>query len=183
MLVINVPPFEVWDESSSRFISSGKETKLVLEHSLVSISKWEQKWKRAYLSEKKMTPEEVLDYIKCMTISQNIDDAVYVGLSPENIRDIKEYIEDPMSATVIDGGLTAQQTYRKEVITSEYIYYLMLANNVPVEFQKWHLNRLLTLLRVCAVKNAPPKKMGKRETMANYAALNKARRAAHHTKG
>lgn len=183
MLTINVPAFEAWDEEHERFIKTSKDTKLVLEHSLVSISKWEQHWKRAYLSEKPMSSTEILDYIKCMTISQNVDDAVYAGLTSDNIMKIKSYIEDPMSATTFSSGLTAQQSAKKEVITSEVIYYMMTVNNIPVEFQKWHLNRLLTLLKVCAVKNSPPKKMSKSDLTKNYAAINRANRAKFHTKG
>ena len=183
MLTINVPAFEAWDEENECFVKSNKETKLVLEHSLVSISKWEQHWKRAYLSEKPMSSVEILDYIKCMTISQNVNDAVYAGLTSENIIDIKNYIEDPMSATVFTSGMTAQQSAKKEVITSEVIYYMMTANNIPVEFQKWHLNRLLTLLKVCAVKNTPPKKLSKSELTRNYSAINKANRAKFHSRG
>lgn len=184
MLKIVVPANkDLWDEANNKFLSLKKEVSLTLEHSLVSVAKWESKWKRPYLSNEKMTNEQVIDYIRCMTISQNIDDLVYYCLSEQNLKDIEEYINDPMTATTFSNRMTAQQTAKNEVMTAELIYFYMLANNVPVEFQKWHLNKLLTLLKVCAIKNTPPKKMSRRETMANYAAINKANRAKFHTKG
>lgn len=182
-LKITVQPKELWDEEKEQFISLEKATDLVLEHSLVSISKWEAKWKKPYLTNDKKSTEEILDYIRCMTITQNVDPNVYYALSADNLEAIREYIEDDMTATTFSDGATAQKTYKREVITSEVIYYIMTANNIPVEFQKWHLNRLLVLLKVCGIKNAPPKKMSKRDTVSHYAALNKARRAKHNSRG
>ncbi|MBP5593889.1 MAG: hypothetical protein J6Y02_00810 [Pseudobutyrivibrio sp.] len=182
---IIIEPFELYDEGKEQFIRVDKRTEIVLCHSLVSVAKWEAKWKRPYLSNEPMTVDMTLDYIKCMTISQNVDPKVYYGLTPANIEEIKQYIEDPMTATTFNGNPneTASRSYSREKITSELIYYLMTANNIPVEFQKWHLNRLLTLLKVCAIKSAPPKKMSKKDMVSNYAALNAARRAKYHTKG
>ena len=183
MLILEIQPFEYYDEKNQEFVEVKKATKLVLEHSLVSISKWEMKYKKAYLSDRPMNEEEVLYYIKCMTISQNIDDSVYLGLSKDDIIKIKNYIEDDMTAVKFPDGISGQRQARRETYTSELIYYLMTANNIPVEFQKWHLNRLLTLLKVCAVKNTPPKRRSKSQLTKDYAAINRANRAKFHTKG
>lgn len=183
-LTILIPANEdAWDEARQKFVSI-KETKLVLEHSLVSLSKWESKWKVPFLADnRKMTNEELIDYIRCMTINaNNVDPNVYRFLTNNDIKRINDYINDPMTATTFTNR-DPQQNSKKEVLTSEVIYYLMTANNIPVEFQKWHLNRLLTLLKVCAIKNAPPKNMSKRDTISNYAAMNAARKAKYHTKG
>lgn len=180
---IVIQPKELWDEIEERFISIDKPITIVLEHSLVSISKWEAKWKKPYLTPNKKTDEELLDYIKCMTITQNVDDRVFHLLSDENIKEISSYIEDDMTATTFPDNKTAQQTYRREVITSEVVYYMMVANNLPVEFQKWHLNRLLTLLKVCSIKNTPPQKLNKRDLVSKYASMNAANKARFHTKG
>jgi hypothetical protein len=154
---------------------------LQLEHSLVSLSKWESKWNKPFLSKDFKTHEETLDYIKCMTINQNIDPDVYNGLTSEHITMINNYIESPMTATTFSDS--KQNKSNREIITSELIYYWMIALNIPFECQKWHLNRLLTLIRVCNIKNAPPKKMSKRATASQYAALNAARRKQMNTKG
>lgn len=187
-LKIHLPAFDdLWDERTQRFIST-KEADIVLEHSLVSISKWEQKWKRAFLSNKPMTDEQVLDYIeRCMVISSyNPDPNVYKTLPafPEAMKQINDYMNDPMTASHFhDNNLTAQQHYKNRVITTEEIYYIMASNNIPIEFQKWHLNRLLALLKVFEVKNAPPKKRSKGDMIRDYAAINRANRAKFNTKG
>lgn len=180
---ITIQPKELWDEINERFVSIDKPITITIEHSLVSVSKWEAKWKKPYLTESNKTNEELLDYIKCMTITQNVDDKVFYLLSDENIKEITKYIEDDMTAITFPDNKTAQQTYRKEIITSEIIYYMMAAQSIPVEFQKWHLNRLLALLKVFSIKNTPPKKMSKRDLMSKYASINAANRARFHTKG
>lgn len=171
---------ESWDEEKQEFIPP-KESSLVLEHSLVSLSKWESKWCKVFLSKNEKTEEEVLDYIKCMTITQNVDPDIYNHLSQDNVDKIKEYIDSPQTATVFSqerGG-----SGNREVVTSELIYYWMIALNIPFECQKWHLNRLLTLVRVCNIKNSPPKKRSKKEIMSRNAALNAARRKQLNSKG
>ena len=158
-----------------------KEQTLQLEHSLVSLSKWESKWKKAFLSGKDKSYEETLDYIKCMTITKNVNPSVYSRLSSKNLEQINSYISDPMTATYFPKDETKENS--REVVTSELIYYWMIAMNVPPEYQKWHLNRLLSLIRVCEIKNAPPKKMGRKELMSRNAALNAARRKRLNTRG
>lgn len=180
MLQIKVPASELWDEKSNVFTNT-KETVLVLEHSLISISKWEAKWHKAFLGKEEKTTEEVIDYIKCMTLTQNVDDNVYNALTNENIESINNYINDPHTATVIYEDPNGPKN--KETITSELIYYWMVTLNIPFECQKWQLNRLLTLIRVCNIKNKPPKKMTERQIMSRNAALNAARRKRLNTKG
>lgn len=180
MLQIIVPETEQWDELNQEFIST-KEQVLCLEHSLVSLSKWESKWHKPFLDKKEKTPEEVLDYIRCMTISQNIDPNVYRLLSKKNIEEINKYIQDSMTATWFQEK--DQNKMNSEVITSELIYYWMVSLQIPFECQKWHLNRLLTLIKVCDVKSQKPKKYSKNETMSKNAALNAARKKKFGTSG
>ena len=181
MLEITIPAREFWDEKKEVFVNS-KETTLKLEHSLVSLSKWESKWHKPYFGKQEKTPEETLDYIKMMTLTQNVNPEVYDWLSSEQIDQIAKYIEDPMTATWFSNNDTSPNK-KNETVTAEILYYWMIACQIPFECQKWHLNRLITLIRVCNVKNQPDKKMSKREVAKQQAAINAARRKAHHSKG
>lgn len=180
MLHITVPATDLWDESTNSFIST-KEQVLNLEHSLVSLSKWESKWNKPFLGKEEKTSDEILHYVKCMTLNQNVDPNVYLALTQQNLKEIVDYIKAPMSATWF--GEDKSKGHSKETITAELIYYWMITLNIPVEFQKWHLNRLLTLIRVCNIKNEPPKKMSKRALMSRNTSLNQARRQAMNSKG
>ena len=180
MLQITVPATEMYDESRNEFVYT-KEQTLQLEHSLVSLSKWESKWCKSFINSKNLSDEETIDYIKCMTLNKDVDPAVYTRLTLVNMTQIKQYIEAPMTATYFADDKKKGQS--RETVTSELIYYWMIALNIPFECQKWHLNRLLTLIRVCNVKNQPPKKMSKRDIMSRNAALNAARRKQYNTKG
>ena len=180
MLRITIPAIEQWDERKQEFVNT-KEQTLQLEHSLVSLSKWESKWCKAFLSNNNKTHEETLDYIKCMTLTQNVNPEVYNYLTNENIIQVNKYIEAPMTATFFSEDKSGKSN--REVVTAELIYYWMIALNIPFECQKWHLNRLLTLIKVCNVKNQPPKKRSKRDIMSRNAALNTARRKQLNTKG
>lgn len=178
MLHIKIEPRELFDDNKQEFIQvEGQD--LMLEHSLVSISKWESKWHKPFLSSEK-TDEELLDYIKCMSVN-DIDDNSYIGLSDKDINKINDYISNPMSATTFFEEST--NTTKKEIITSELIYFWMVSFKIPIECQDWHLNRLLTLIRICSIKNTPPKKMSKNEIMSRNANLNAMRRKQLHTKG
>ena len=181
MLQITVPATELWDEKIEKFIDVKSHT-LQLEHSLVSLSKWESKWHKAFLKKgKKKTYEETIDYVKCMTLTQNVDPNVYRCLTADNIDQINAYIENPMTATVISDDDSGKKN--NEVVTSELIYYWMISLNIPFECQKWHLARLITLIRVCSIKNAPPKKMSMRERLSRNAALNEARKKKLNSRG
>ena len=179
MLKITVPGREMFNEETNEFFTTDSYT-IQLEHSLVSLSKWESKWNKPFLGKQAKTVAETMDYIKCMTITQNVPDDVYERMSNENIETIKAYIDAPMTATTFP---YTPDKKSNETITSELIYYWMIALTIPMECQKWHLNRLLTLIRVCNVKNTPPKKMSRSEIMRRNSALNAARRKAMNSKG
>lgn len=179
MLQITVPAAKaLWDENNEEFISID-ETPLSLEHSLLSISKWESKWNKPFLHTKEKTNEEIIDYIKCMTLTKNVDPNVYVCLTAENIQEIVNYINAPMTATTVKNNGRPN----REIVTSELIYYWMISLNIPVEFERWHINRLITLIRVCSIKTQPAKKMSRSEVMQRNAALNAARRKQTNSKG
>lgn len=179
MLTITIPAMELFNDITQEFIETKAQT-IQLEHSLVSISKWESKWNKPFLANNDKSIAETLDYICCMTITQNVNPDVYRRLSRSNIEDINNYIDAPMTATTFSDNKSGRS---REIVTSELIYYWMISLNIPMECQRWHLNRLLTLIRVCNVKNAPPKKMSRRETMNRNAALNAARRKQLNSKG
>lgn len=181
MLQITVPISpEGWDAEKEEFIAP--QTKVLqLEHSLVSLSKWESKWHKPFLAKNNKTLEETIDYIKCMTITQNVNPNVYEHLTKQNMDMIGKYIDDSMTATFF----TEEKMRRtnSEIITSELIYYWMIALNIPFECQKWHLNRLLTLIKVCNIKNQPPRKMSTRDRLSRNVALNEARRKKFNSNG
>lgn len=179
MLEIVLPEVEYWDERKQEFMYL-KEQKLQLEHSLVSLRKWESKWCKPFLGKGEKTPEETLDYIKCMTITQNVKPETYDRLTKKHIDQIVEYIGAPMTATTFS---KLNERPSREVITAELIYYWMIALNINWECQKWHLNQLLTLVRVCNIKNEPPKKRSKRDIINQYSDINKARRQQLNSKG
>jgi hypothetical protein len=181
MLRITIPGTELWDEGKEEFVYTKDQT-LQLEHSLVSLLKWESKWHKAFLTKREKTYEEVLDYIKCMTLTQNVKPEVYQALTKENIDEVLAYIEDPMTATHFSTPQSSG-TINGEQTTAELLYYYMIESGVPFECQKWHLNRLITLIRVCSVKRTPPKKMGTSERLSMQARLNAERKQKLNTKG
>ena len=180
MLEITIPETEGWDENAECFVSY-KEQTLQLEHSLVSISKWESKWCKSFFAKDGKTTEETLDYIKCMTITPHVDPNVYQRITKSNVEEINKYIEAPMTATTFSKDSNSRPN--RERITSELIYYWMIALNIPFECQKWHINRLLTLIRVCNIKNQPPKKMSRQAIMRRNASLHAARRSQLNSRG
>ena len=180
MLRLMIPSTELWDRNKREFITT-KEQALHLEHSLVSLSKWESKWCKPFLTKDKKSVEETIDYIRCMTLTQNVDPHVYNAITNEHIEQVNKYIEAPMTATWFAEEKNSKPN--KEQITSELIYYWMIALNIPFECQKWHLNRLLTLVRVCNVKNQPPKKMSKKDLISRNSKLNAERRKLLNTRG
>lgn len=181
MLIITIPGREEFNEATNEFTYEKSQT-LCLEHSLVSLSKWESKWHKPFISKEQKTTEETIDYIRCMTITQNVNPNIYGLLTTENINDVKAYVEDSMTATWFTEDKPAGGS-KSEQITSELIYYWMIALQIPFECQKWHLNRLLTLIRVCNIKNAPAKKYSKSEILSKNAALNAARKKKLGTSG
>lgn len=179
MLQITVPSHEMYDEEKNEFFMT-KEVSLRLEHSLVSISKWETKWQKPFLDRKPKTKEESIDYIRCMTLNQNVDPEVYYGIDSGLMNQINDYIESDRTATWF------RETKKKpstQVITSELVYYWMTAYNIPWEAQKWHFSRLITLIKICNIKNQPPKKMSKSAILRQNTSINEARLKALNTKG
>lgn len=190
MLELKIKAKEAWDEVNERFITI-KPITICLEHSLVSLSKWESKYRKPYLSStEEKSREEILYYIKCMTITQNVDPNVYELLDNNDLKLINDYITDSMTATWFNDRRptgAAPSKPNKEIITSELIYYWMVSYNIPMECQKWHLNRLLTLIRICNVKeaqqNGKSNKMSKRDILSQNKALNAARRQKLNSNG
>lgn len=176
---ISIPETRLWDPVKEEFLYV-KSQKLLLEHSLLSISKWEAKWKKPYLSSEK-TPIEVVDYIRCMTLTKNVDPNVYYAIPTSELEKLQNYITDPMTATTFSNR--EQKRPSREVITAEILYWQMAQLNIDLEWEKRHLNRLITLIQVCAIKSQPPKKMSKSEIARQNKALNAARRRQHHTRG
>lgn len=137
MLELVVPKSEQYDDDSGCFITT-KEQTLRLEHSLVSLSKWEAKWHKPYLSTKSKTVEEQIDYVRCMTLTQNVDPNVYTAITPQLLAVVKDYIEDSMTATTFSKEQRGRRG--REIVTAEIIYYWMISHQIPFECQKWHLN-------------------------------------------
>ena len=182
MIRILLPEKELYDEVNNKFVYLPSR-ELILEHSLVSISKWESKWHKSFLNTDDKSFDEVMDYIKCMCVEELEDENDLYRLSEENVSDINAYIQDSMTATTFSDFSDNKNTKSREIITSEIIYYWMIANNIPFECQYWHLNKLLTLIKVCSIKNSPEKKMSTSEIISRNKALNAARRKKMNSKG
>lgn len=186
MLQIVIPGIECYDEIKNEFVMTDS-VKISMEHSLLSLSKWESKWHKPFLDGKDKSYEETIDYYRCMTLTKNVDFDVYYNISSELGKQINDYIADPMTATWFSKKAvpSIHQTSRSDgsVVTSEVIYYYMINLGIPFECQKWHLNRLTTLIRVVSEKNAPKKKMSNQEILTQQAELNSKRRAELNSKG
>lgn len=180
MLTITIPGVEVYNEETNEF-STTKEYTLALEHSLVSLSKWESSWEKPFLTKTKKTYAESIDYIKCMTLTQNVPVAAYLAITNEIMAEVDKYVDAPMTATTF--SKTQAKSVSREIVTAEIIYYWMIALNIPFECQKWHLNRLLTLVTVCNLKNQTPKKMSKRDLLRRNSSLNEMRKQQLNTRG
>lgn len=189
MLEIDVTATEAWDDDRQEFIliPGGH---LCLEHSLISLSKWESKHEKPFLvDDPPKTAEELLDYIRCMTVNKGVKDETYLGLTQTDYDAINKYISAPMTATTFNDARKPKgkaQTYgrrKQHIVTSEELYYDMIAFQIPFECEKWHINRLLTLIRICSIKSNPDKKMKGKDLAKHNRSLNAARRAQHHTKG
>ena len=174
MLELSIKGREMFDEDTFEF-KQFKDTTLKLEHSLVSVSKWEEEYKKPFLTEQSKTREETLFYIKCMTINNNVDKEIYSLITDEDILKVNDYIAEQRTATWFN-EIRNEHNISGEQITSELIYYWMLVYKIPQEYQKWHLSRLMTLIKICNIKNSPSKKMSENETLQMYKELNKQRR-------
>lgn len=183
MLTINIKDGDMFNEITSEFIPI-KGCLLHLEHSLISLSKWESKHHEPFLQkleQGKLSLDDTIDYIKCMTLNNNVDENIYNFINREHISKINAYISDPMTATTVNNRNKSHGN--KEILTSEVIYFYMIELGIPVELEKWHLNRLMMLIQVCNAKNGTGKKMSKKDIISQNAALNEARRKKFNTKG
>lgn len=180
MLKIIVPGTEFYNEETETFESVG-DFELKLEHSLISLSKWESKHQTPFLTQQSKTTAEIFSYIESMIINKNYPDGLFNRLSRENIAEINRYIESKESATTF--GSMPERRGRGEVITAELIYYWMVAFQIPFECERWHLNRLFALIRICNIKNTKPKKMTRNEIAQRNRELNDRRRAELGTRG
>ena len=183
MLELVIRAKEVYDEELEEFINV-PERKIRLEHSLVSISKWESKWKKPFLKPNyNFTKEEFIDYVKCMTITQNVPSDAYEWMNNDELKIVMDYINDDHTATTFRNIGERQNKRTRQTVTSELIYYWMTAYNIPMECQCWHLGRLLTLVRICNIKNSSPKKMSQREILEQNRRLNEERKKQLKTRG
>jgi hypothetical protein len=181
MLNIKVALTEGFDESTQEFVVA-EGFDLQLEHSLASLSKWESREEKPFLGKDTKTPEEVYRYIEDMTLTPNVPEKFYTKLSKQNLEDIDRYINAAMTATTFRE--LGPQRPSRELVTAEIMFYWMVSLNIPFECQYWHLNRLITLVRVCNEKNKPKKNQKfDRSAAANRAEMNRRRRAEHGTHG
>ena len=182
MLKITVPATELWDDVNSEFVYT-QEQELVIEHSLASVSKWEAVHQKPFISNDPKTEEELIDYIRCMTMNDVRDGNVYIAIGKYRhiMKQIREYMEAPMTATWFSKKENRKQS--RDIITSEVIYYWMTALNIPFSCENWHLNRLFTLIKVCSEEQKPRKDLSKSDLYKRNSALNAARRRRLHTRG
>lgn len=180
MLTITLPSIELFDEVKMEFINI-KEQTLELEHSLVSLAAWEAIWEKPFLTREDKTREETISYIKCMTLTPNVDPDAYTYISDDIINKVNKYIAAPMTATTFSEDKSSKSS--GDTTTAEIIYYWMVALNIPPEYRFWHLNQLMTLIKVCSIKNAPPKKRKAADILRENAARNAARKQKLNTRG
>lgn len=179
-LTIEIPSSETFDQRNGRFISIKGRT-LKFEHSLLSISKWESKWHKSFFLKEAKTEEESIDYIRCMCLSNDVDPATFHNLNFSIQKKIVDYIADPMTGTKLK---KINHPSSGELLTSELVYFWMTNFNIPFDpCQKWHFNRLMTLIEIASRKNTPSKKVDKREAARERAALNAQRRAKFRSRG
>lgn len=180
MLTITLPRTELFDNKKQEFVYIDGKT-IQMEHSLVSISKWESRWNVPFISDEPRAEIQKIDYYICMTITQNVTPMDFRALTPELQSKIEAYIAAPMTATILPPP--PKRTGKKEVVTSEKIYAAMIANKIPFECQKWHLNRLITLIQLCSEQNTPPKKASPEEIAAKNRRINEANRLKYKSRG
>ena len=187
MYQLTIPEHTDFIEQTMEFLTPFKGATIQIEHSLVSISKWERKWEKPFLSEEPRTIEETVDYIRCMTLTQNVDPQAYVYLTTRNFEEVNKYIDAKMTATSLPNS---KDNGNNEAITAENIYYWIIANRIPIEFQKWHLNSLLALIRVCNEKNQEASgkadnkpKMSRSDIISRNREINELRKKQLNSKG
>ena len=180
MLRLVIPELEFFDETSQEFITVPAYD-VELEHSLVSLSKWEQIWEVPFLGRGEKTDDETISYVECMCLTPDVPSEVFLRLGHLNMQKVSDYISKKATATFFSDVKSGPGS--RDVITSEVIYHWMIALQIPFECQYWHLNRLIALIRVCSAKNAPAKKMSTSEVLARNRALNAQRKVQLGTTG
>ena len=188
MLEILIPKSQIINDETGEIYTAEKDWHLTLEHSLLSVQKWESKWHVAFLNRGTRTFEQTIDYLRCMSLTPNVPDEVFYCIPKAELERVLKYVEDPMTATRVNDESPGQTVYGrkmgKEVVTAEVIYYWMISMNIPFEYRKWHLNQLLTLIRVINAKNQPKKKKrSMRSVLEEYRSINEANKARFHTEG
>lgn len=179
MLKLNVKISEAFDEEKQEFVF--ETFPLELEHSLVSLSKWESEFEKPFLAAEEKTNEEALGYIRAMIVTPDYPSDILNKLQQEDVDAINRYIEAKMTATWF--AETKETGPRRQTITSELVYYWMTSYQIPWEAENWHLNRLFTLIKVFNAQNEKPKKTGAKEMAERRRALNEQRRAQFKTRG
>lgn len=179
MLKLNTQPTEFFNDESGMFVTN-PGLSLTLEHSLYTISKWESRWMKPFLGSQEKTDVEILDYIKCMDTTETLTMETIQTIPQTDLGRIMTYINSSMTATTFN---TTEAGKSREIVTSELIYYWMIALQIPLECERWHLNRLMTLIRICNIKNSPPKKQNRQEIMNKQRELNKQRRMQNNSTG
>ncbi len=180
MLTLTVGGTESYNEQTDKFVFVGG-TQLQLEHSLVSLSKWESQHEKPFLGKGDKSPEEIFDYVRCMALDEETPEEIFYQLNEDNFKAVNAYLDKKMTATWFSNVSAAPRS--SEVITSELIYYWMTVFQIPFECQHWHLNRLFTLIRICNEKQAKPKKMSRSEIAQRNRELNERRKKELGTKG
>lgn len=179
MLILDVVLHENYDEEKKRFVD--ETFRLEMEHSLASLSKWESFFEKPFLSDEEKTPEELMWYVQAMTLTPDVPPEVFAKLTPANVQEIDNYINAKMTATTFRE--VANRSGPRQIVTAEIIYHMMISLNIWPECQYWHLSRLITLIKVCNEKNAPPKKMSRKDMIAERNRLNEERRARYGSTG
>lgn len=180
MLTLCIPSCELWDERTETFLTFNGTT-IECEHSLASLADWESFWCKPFLTKEPKSRDETIDYIMRMCRTKNVPEHTFEFISDKNIAQVNAYIDAPMTAAWFSEGKKSKKS--SEQVTAETIYYWMISLGIPTEYQYWHLNRLLALIRFCNIKNQPEKKRSISEAAQDFSAINKARRAALNSKG
>lgn len=182
MLKLFLPSREIWDDKKEEFSTIGGY-EVELEHSLYTMAAWEAKWKVGFTNKQGLTQKQLFDYITTfMCQTPDVPKSAWLTINDEIVKKIQEYMEDPCTATKINSH-AVNKPKKRETVTAEILYCQMFQLGIPLECEHWHLNRLMTLIEVCAIKNSPPKKMSRKEVAALQQKQNAAMRAKLGSKG